>query len=87
MSHICGLHRRIPADVDIDNKLDDLINRKQELASAKKEYEEVDAQIKKKIGERAKVITGQYLIERKSFVKKTFTVPESVQYRINIKRL
>ena len=53
----------------------------------KKEYEEVDAQIKKKIGEREKVLTGHYLIERKSFVKKAFTVPESVQYRINIKRL
>ena len=48
---------------------------------------EVDKQIKSKIGEREKIITGQYLIERKSFVKKSFTVPESVQYRIQIKRL
>lgn len=87
MAQICGNMRRVPTDVDLDDELDDLINKKQELAAAKKEYEDVDAQIKKKIGEREKVLTGQYLIERKSFVKKAFTVPESVQYRINIKRL
>lgn len=87
LSHICGECRRKPTDIDIDDELDELINRKQELAAAKKEYEEVDKQIKAKIGEREKIITGQYLIERKSFVKKAFTVPESVQYRIQIKRL
>lgn len=87
LAHICGECRRNPTDIDIDDELDELINRKQELAAAKKEYEEVDKQIKAKIGEREKIITGQYLIERKSFVKKAFTVPESVQYRIQIKRL
>jgi len=87
LAHICGTTRRVPTDVDLDDELDDLINRKQELSAAKKEYEDVDAQIKKKVGEREKVLTGQYLIERKSFVKRAFTVPESVQYRINIKRL
>ena len=87
LAHICGEQRRIPADVDLDDELDDLINRKQELAAAKKEYEDVDKQIKAKVGERSKVITGKYLIERKSFVKKAFTVPESTQYRVIIKRL
>ena len=53
----------------------------------KKQYEEVDAEIKKRIGEREKVLTGQYLIERKKFVKSAFTVPESIQFRISIKRL
>lgn len=87
LAHICGECRRVPTDIDIDDELDELINRKQELAAAKKEYEQVDKQIKAKVGEREKIITGQYLIERKSFVKKAFEVPESVQYRINIKRL
>lgn len=87
LAHVCGLCRRVPADVDLDDELDELINRKQELAEAKKEYEQVDKEIKAKIGEREKVITGQYLIERKSFVKKAFQVPEAVQYRIQIKRL
>lgn len=87
LAHICGNVRRVPADVDLDEELDALIERKQELSEAKKEYEEVDKQIKAKVGEREKVITGQYLIERKAFVKKAFTVPESTQYRIQIKRL
>ncbi len=87
MAHVCGECRRIPTDIDLDEELDELINRKQELAESKKQYDEVDRQIKEKIGEREKVITGQYLIERKSFVKNAFTVPESVQYRVNIKRL
>lgn len=87
LAHICGQCKRIPADVDLDDELDELINKKQELAAAKKEYEKVDAEIKAKVGEREKVITGEYLIERKSFTKKAFTVPESTQYRLTIKRL
>jgi len=87
LAHICGDVRRIPADVDLDDELDELINKKQELAHYKKEYDQTDKEIKARIGEREKVITGQYLIERKSFVKKAFTVPESVQYRVQIKRL
>ena len=87
LAHICGESRRVPADIDLDDELDALIDRKQELAAAKKEYEDVDKQIKQRVGERDKIITGHYLIERKSFLKKAFTVPESVQYRVNIKRL
>ena len=87
LAHICGECRRVPADVDIDDELDALIDRKQQLSAAKKEYEDVDKEIKKRVGEREKVITGHYLIERKSFIKKAFTVPESIQYRVNIKRL
>lgn len=87
LAHICGECRRVPTDIELDDELDELINRKQELAAAKKEYETVDKQIKEKVGEREKVITGLYLIERKSFVKKAFTVPESTQFRLNIKRL
>lgn len=87
LSHVCGQCRRAPADIDLDDELDALIDRKQELAPLKKEYDEVDKQIKARVGEREKVITGGYLITRTSFVKKAFTVPESVQYRVNIKRL
>lgn len=87
MAHVCGECRRVPTDIDLDEELDALIDRKQSLAEAKKEYEQVDKEIKAKIGEREKIITGHYLIERKQFLKKAFTVPESVQYRVNIKRL
>ena len=87
LAHICGECRRVPADIDLDEELDTLIDRKNELAAAKKEYEQIDKEIKARVGERDKVITGQYLITRSSFVKKAFTVPESVQYRVTIRRL
>ena len=87
LAHICGMVRRKPADVDFDDELDELINRKQELAPAKKEFEEVDKQIKARIGEREKVITGEYLIERKAIQKQAYTVQARTEYRVTIKRL
>lgn len=87
LKHICGECRRVPADIEIDDELDKLINRKQELAKVKQEYDKVDREIKQKVGEREKVITGEYLIQRKAIEKKTYTVPASTQWRITIKRL
>ena len=87
LQHICGQVKRVPADIELDDELENLIIRKEELKAAKAEYEAVDKEIKARVGERKKVITGTYVIERSSFVKKEYTVPESVQYRINIKRL
>lgn len=87
LQHICGDVKRIPADIELDDELEELVNRKIELSAAKKEYDKIDSQIKVKVGEREKIITGTYLIQRKSFVKKSFTVPESTQHRITIKRL
>lgn len=87
LAHICGQVRRAPADIELDGELESLIEQRQALAAAKKEYEEVDKQIKALVGERERVITGSYVITRNAFVKKAYTVPESTQYRISIKRL
>lgn len=87
LQHICGQVKRVPADIELDGELENLINRKEELKAAKAEYESVDKQIKDRVGEREKVITGTYLIERKAYEKKAFTVPASTQYRISVKRL
>lgn len=87
LQHICGQVKRLPADIEIDGELETLINRRNELSEAKREYETVNDQIKQVVGEREKIITGTYVVERKSFVKKEYTVPASTQYRINIKRL
>ena len=87
LAHVCGECRRVPADIDLDEELDELIMRKEELAAAKKEYDKVDKEIKAKIGEREKVITGHFLVQRKSFEKAAYTVPASTQYRVYIKRL
>lgn len=87
LQHICGECRRVPTDIDLDDELDAMIAQKEALAPAKKEFERLDKQIKERIGEREKVITGQYLIQRKAIEKQAFTVPAGIQYRINIKRL
>ena len=87
LAHVCGLVRRKPADVDIDDELDELIDRKQELAPAVKEYNDVDRQIKAKVGDREKVITGGYLIERKAIARQEYIVKARTDYRMTIKRL
>ena len=87
LQHVCGECRRIPADIELDDVLDELIQRREALAPVKREYEAVDKEIKARVGERDKIITGNYLVTRTSFTKKAYTVPESVQFRVNIKRL
>lgn len=87
MQHLCGNVKRIPADIELDDELENLINRKQELATAKREYEEVDKEIKAKVGEREKVITGSYLITRNKVERKAYTVEARTEYRLNIKKL
>lgn len=87
LQHICGDVKRVPADVEIDDELETLINKKQELAAAKREYEEVDKQIKARVGEREKIITGSYLITRNKIERKEYTVAARTEYRLQIKKL
>lgn len=87
LQHICGQVRRVPADIELDDELENLINRKQELATAKREYEDVDKEIKARVGEREKVITGSYLITRNKIERKAYTVAARTEYRLNIKKL
>lgn len=87
LSHICGLHRDIPADVELDDELDNLIIEKYALKTYVDKYKEVDASIKSKVGDREKVITGNYLVQRKCIQKKSYTVPERDEYRIQIRKL
>ena len=87
LQHICGQVKRIPADIELDDELENLIIRKEELKAAKAEYEAVDKEIRSKVGERPRVITGTYLVERKAIEKKEYTVAARTEYRINIKRL
>lgn len=87
LSHICGLHRDIPADVELDDELDNLIIEKYALKTYVDKYKEVDTSIKSKVGEREKVITGNYLLQRKCIQKKSYTVPARDEYRIQIRKL
>lgn len=87
LQHICGQCKRIPADIDIDGELDELIKRKEALKVAKNEYEEIDKEIKARVGEREKIVTGEYLIQRKAIQKQGYTVEPRTEYRVTIKRL
>lgn len=86
LQHICGDVKRVPTDIETDDELETLINRKQELAASKREYEEVDKQIKARVGDREKIITGSYLITRNKIERKEYTVAARTEYRLQIKK-
>lgn len=62
LAHICGHSTAVPVDVEVDDELDDLIDERDSLKESKKKYEELDDEIKAKVGEREKVLSGKYLI-------------------------
>ena len=63
LAHICGIHRGIEPDVELDDELNDLIKQKYELKKYVDCYEELGRSIKIKVGDRKKVITGDYFIQ------------------------
>lgn len=87
LAHICGVHRGIEPSVELDDELNNLIVQKYNLKKYVDQYEEVDSAIKSKVGEREKVITGDYLVQRKRIYKKSYTVPERTEYRLQIQKL
>lgn len=87
-AHICTANiNRNELEVDVSGELDELIDRKQELAKYKREYEEVNDRVKKVIGERQKVLSQKYIFEKKVYKKAAYTVAEREETRINVKRL
>ena len=87
LQHICGSVKRAPMDIEITGELEALIEKKSELAAAKRLYEETDAQIKAMVGDRDKVLTGNYVVTRKAIEKRSYVVPARTEWRLSIKRL
>lgn len=87
LAHICGQMKRTSADIEVDEELDELIEKKNELREFCNQYDEVDKQIKEKIGERENVITSQYHITRKAVHTNSYVVPERTTVRLTIKKL
>lgn len=87
LAHICGIHRGVEPDVELDGELNGLIKQKYDLKKYVDQYEEIDSAIKSKVGERDKVITGDYLVRRKCIHKKSYTVSERTEYRLQIQKL
>ena len=86
LAHICGIHQGIEPGVELDSELNDLIAQKYDLKKYVDQYSEVDKAIKSKVGEREKVITGDYLVQRMCIQKKSYTVPDRVEYRLKIQK-
>lgn len=76
LSHICGHSVAIPADVETDDELDELIDQRDALKDSKKTYEDLDKQIKEKVGDRPKVLSGKYLITVTTSVTPAHIEPE-----------
>lgn len=88
LAHVCTANiKRVETEVDTTGELDELIDKKQELAPAYREYSEINDKIKKVVGEREKVLSNKYLFERKVIHKEGYTVSPRDEVRINVKRL
>jgi CRISPR/Cas system-associated exonuclease Cas4 (RecB family) len=84
--HIC-LPDHIGKEVEIDTgELATLLDRLDALKEAKKEYEEIDAQIKEAVTGREKILAGGWFITGKWIDKKGFTVEPGKQWRRSIKK-
>ena len=88
LAHVCTANiKRVETDIDTTGELDELIDKKQELAPAYREYSEINDKIKIAVGEREKVLSNKYIFEKKIIRKNEYTVPARDEVRINVKRL
>ena len=87
LAHLCGIHRGIEPDIELDDELNDLIKQKYDLKKYVDLYEKLGRSIKNKVGGRKKVITGDYLIQQKKIYKKPYAVRGRVEHRIQIQKL
>lgn len=86
MRHLCtAAHDRPASEID-DGELEDAIDRKNELAPAYREYNEIGDRIKKLVGERDTVISGKYVVTTKIIKRAEYTVQAREERRITIKR-
>ncbi len=85
--HIC-IPDHIGREVEIldDGELVELLTRQEELKPIKKEYEEIDSTLKKKLEGRDKLMVGPFYITGKYVEKKSFTVPESKYWQRKVTR-
>lgn len=87
MRHLCTASvKRAETEID-DGELEALIDKKESLAPAYREYVDTKDQIKACMGDREKVLAGNYLIEAKTIFRKSYTVPERTEQRITISRI
>lgn len=87
MRHLCtAAIERPPVSID-DGELEAAIDRKNELAPAYGEYNEVNKQIKKLVGDRESVVAGKYVVTVSTIKKAEYVVAAREEKRISVKRL
>ncbi len=88
--HLCMPDQQIGAEeVVFDKEFEELLVRREELASARKEYEELDKAVKERILSVGKnsVQIGMYLATVKSQTRKSYTVEGGDYKTVNIKKI
>ena len=89
----CSLRHLCTADIDRpemeidDGELEALIDKKNELATAYKAYNETNDEIKRCVGEREKVLAGKYVVTVKEIQKAEYLVKARTEKRISVTRL
>jgi CRISPR/Cas system-associated exonuclease Cas4 (RecB family) len=85
-AHICDVNH-IGKEVEIDTgELAMMLDRMDELKPAKKEYEEIDEQVKKAVEGREKILAGEWFVTGKWIERKGFTVEPGKSWRKTIRR-
>ncbi len=77
---------RTEAEILTDDILIERLERREELKVAKKEYEELDEQVKKELKAVQKGVAGNFMIIGKEVKRKGFTVDDKTIWQTSIKR-
>lgn len=87
MRHLCtACVQRAEMDID-DGELEALIDRKTELAPAYREYNDVNDDIKRVVGQREKIFAGKYVVTVKEIHRQAYTVAARTERRVSVSRL
>jgi hypothetical protein len=86
--HICN-PTEVLREVEIENdtELAEMLERLEELESAKKEYDRINKLVKERIKGKDKVIVGSFYITGKWVTRKAYQVKESTYWQPKIERI
>lgn len=86
-AHIC-LPDHIGKEVEVDSgELATMLDRLEELKAVKKEYDELDAQIKEAVNGREKILAGGWFVTGKWCERKSYTVEGGQYWRRSVKKV
>lgn len=88
LAHVCGASIVRPeTDIDAEGELAALVDERNDLAAAANRHKEINEEIKDLMTGRKKVISGDYVLERRTIKRGAYTAPESEYDRIFVMKL